>query len=203
MADDENKEVVTQVFRIHNIGPGPRQVLLPTEGKTIPKGGNVVLRLTENDVKGIQPYISLGHLRLEVAQEDELPRAVSADIGGDIPLKTGNPVDSASVGGEGDIVPTEPEVFDQEGNPTDTETEIDQNAPEGQPTHVEHRGFGRWYGFAGDEKITEAMTEDEADAYAEEHGLQKPVAANPSEDDTPAEEPAPSTDETTNEEPGS
>lgn len=35
----------------------------------------------------------------------------------------------------------------------------------------------------GDEKITQAMTEAEANAYAEEHGLSNPVVPNPSEED--------------------
>lgn len=59
----EKKEWV----KITNTGPGPRMVLLPTGGDTIQKGASKVLEMTETDYKGIQPYIDLGHLRVEAA----------------------------------------------------------------------------------------------------------------------------------------
>jgi hypothetical protein len=181
--------------KITNKGPGPRMVLLPTDGKTIQKNASVVLQLTENDYKGLKPYVDIGHLVLSEPTDDEIDEVrgtTNQDIGGepagDIspadPLKSGNPVDAASEGGEGDIIPASAEDDDDEGLGDDNED---------GPTHVEHRGFGRYYGMRGDEKITAAMTENEANAYAEEHNLQAPVAPNPA-DEEPAAEPAASLD---------
>ena len=167
--------------KVSNQGPGPRMLLLPEGGKTVQKNSSVVLQMTENDVKGIQPYIDLGHIKIEDATDDEIKAAQpteSRDIGGDIqpedPLKSGNPVDAATAGGEGDIVPA--------GEAEDDETDLNDDENDG-PTHVEHRGFGRYYGMRGDEKITQAMTEAEANAYAEEHSLQAPVTPDPAADD--------------------
>lgn len=57
-----------------------------------------------------------------------------------------------------------------------------------KPTHIEHRGFGRWYGMNGEERVTGAMTEAEADAYAEEQGIIKKTASDPSEETETAPE---------------
>lgn len=171
MADEQK----TAVFRVTNKAPGPRMVLTATGGHSLQKDESKVLRLSENDVKGIQPYIDLKHFVLEPASEDDLPKATSVDIGGEQPeLKTGNPVDAATVGGEGDIVPEEPTGGDDDDG-------LDDEQSDG-PTHVEHRGFGRFYGMRGDEKITQAMNEDEANAYAAEHNLQSPVTPDPSDE---------------------
>lgn len=186
--------------KLTNKGPGPRMVLLPTEGKTIQKGASAILQMTENDYKGIQPYISLGHIVVSDPTHEEIA-ALSSFENNDI----GDTVQSGSVDAAkniaGDIVPNEPDLPDDDDDDDESTgdgTDIDDV---GAPTHVEHRGFGRFFGMSGDEKITSAMSEAEADAYAEEHGLKSPVKANPSAEnqDLPAEEPAPSADETVDE----
>lgn len=184
MADNSNW------VKVKNVGPGPRMLLLPHDGRTLQKGEIAIMRMTENDIKGIQPYVDLKHLELSEASAEDIAavqQTGSKDIGGTV--QTGNPVKEAV--NQGDIIPEE-DAGDHDDN---DENVVDQDADPDAPTHIEHRGFGRWYGFAGEQKITEAMTEDEANAYAEQHKLQAPVAVNPS-DEEPAEEPVAAEDET-------
>ena len=181
--------------KVSNKGPGPRMLLLPTAGKTIQKNSSVVVELTDQDVKGIQPYIDLGHIVVEEATEEEIAAAVPStnnDIGDTV--QSGKVPEARTIAG--DIVPNEPDLGNEDEDNGGEDLDNEDDVKDGVPTHVEHRGFGRWYGFAGDEKLTQAMTEDEANAYAEEHKLQKPVAADPSADDLPPEEVTPPADET-------
>lgn len=202
MADQERRRV-----KITNKGPGPRTIFTSEGGETIPKGGFRNLNLNENDYKGIKPYVDLGHL--ELGEPDPEPETVATgDIGG-APLPSGNPVDAAQEQAGVDIVPasegpeeddeTTPDETPIEGRPTDGEAG-DDAVDELKPTHVEHRGFGRYYGLSGDEKVTKAMTEAEANAYAEEHGLMSPVVADPSKEDETIEEAPPPADETVGDE---
>lgn len=181
--------------KVSNKGPGPRMLLLPTDGKTIQKNSSVVVQMSEDDVKGIQPYIDLGHIVVEEATEEEIAAAVPStnnDIGDTV--QSGKVPEARTIAG--DIVPNEPDLGKEDGEEDDQNENDDPDRDNDAPTHVEHRGFGRFYGMAGDQKITAAMTEEEANAYAEEHKLTAPVVANPSDDEKPPEEATPPADET-------
>ena len=195
-------ELKRERVKVTNKGPGPRTIFTSEGGETIPKGGSLTLLLNENDYKGIKPYLDLGHLELG-APDPEPETILTSDIGGE-PLPSGNPVDAATDHlGNQDIVP-ENTVDEDDG--ADDEAFVEGQSTDGEggddpadqkPTHVEHRGFGRFYGMIGDEKVTKAMTQDEANAYAEENGLSAPVVQDPSKEDEPPAEETPPEDETT------
>jgi len=187
-------------IKVTNNAPGPRTIYTSNGGHTLAKNESKTVSLTENDYKAIRPYVDLGHFALsEPDPEPELTPEDFNDLGGD----TSQPAPRSF----GDIMPINQveEPDDNEGDdddqtgPDSTDGELGDDsaaAAAERPTHIEHRGFGRWYGMNGEERITGAMTEAEADAYAEEQGIIKKTASDPSEE-------APAEDETVEEAPAS
>lgn len=190
-------------IKLTNKAPGPRTIFTANGGHTLQKGESKTIPLTENDYKGLKPYLDLGHLEAGPGDPEE-DTVESTDLGGED--TTGNPVEGAKNLGV-DIVPTNqaPEPSDDEPEytgPDSTDGEGGEDSQESQgekPTHVEHRGFGRWYGMQGEERVTPAMTEAEADAYAEENGIAKKTAQDPSDEvqETVQDDVPPPADETT------
>lgn len=189
MADEQRRERI----KVTNNAPGPRTILTSTGGETLQKGESKTLLLTENDYKALKPYIDLGHFQLSEPDPEEDVETINTDLGGED--TTGNPVEGAKTLGV-DIVPVnqveepegdEPNGDEPEGDePDSTDGEFGEDSRESQgqkPTHIEHRGFGRWYGMLGEDRVTPAMNETEADAYAEEHGIVKKAAKDPSNED--------------------
>ena len=195
--------------KLTNKAPGPRTIFTAQGGTTIQKGESKTILLTENDYKGLKPYTDIGHIEVG-APDPEEDVVESTDLGGED--TTGNPVEGAKNLGV-DIIPTnqtpEPEDDEEEEQtpPDSTDGEMGDDSQQSQgekPTHVEHRGFGRWYGMQGEERVTPAMTEAEADAYAEQNGIAKKTAQDPSdegntEQEEVVEDVPPPADETTQE----
>jgi len=151
-------------YTVTNNARGPRMIVTPAGGRTIPVGGSIVADLDDNTLKANQPRVDLGELTFTEGGEDgaEVAPLVSLNAtpssdGAETPLVTNaiGGTDDAS-----DISPDDPDNI--------------QTSP---LTHVEHKGFGRYYGMSGDEKITEAMTRQEAEAFAAENNV--PVGAEP------------------------
>lgn len=181
----------TRRVKVTNSAPGPRTIFTANGGYTLQKGESKTIPLTENDYKGIKPYVDLRHLELSEPDDDDDDEVVNNDIGGED--TSGNPVEGAKTLGV-DIVPTNVDPEDDDDDftgPDSTDGEFGDDSRESAgviPTHIEHRGFGRWYGMAGEERITAAMTEAEAEAYAAEHTVVKKTAQDPSDETPPAEE---------------
>ena len=173
----------TKRYVVTNKAKGGRMILTPTGGTTIFAGESRTFELTEKDLEAARPYIDNGDLQVrEATKDDAAPEGA--------PLTSLNPTASSDgakgVSTDGGEAPVDP-----------ADVPVDEN--DADVTHVEHRGFGRWFGMKGDEAVTEAMTKAEAEAFAAEHKVplgKEPDPAAEDEVETPAEEPASPPDET-------
>lgn len=163
-------------IKITNTSPGPRVIHTEKGGTTIPVNGSATVTLTQNDARILRPYVDLGHLTFSEPDPEE-----DGPVSRDMPPR-GVPSTARPLGeGVGDIV--EPSTYDA-------------------LTHVEHRGFGHWFGMAGTDSITESMNRQDAAAFAAEHGVPigkmpdptNPEAATADEDESKG--PTPPPDET-------
>lgn len=150
-------------YNITNNARGPRMVLTPGGGKTVRPEETIVMTLTENELKAAKPYVDNGDLTIVETDDDEAAAPASATFNA-TPSSDGA---SANPPGE-KPKPVEGDVVDNENLDGDNERDV---------THVQHLGFGRWFGMKGDEKVTEAMTRAEAEAFAEEHKV--PIGSEP------------------------
>lgn len=178
----------TRKVSITNKAPGPRFVNANGSTTTLQKGETRNFDLTEADYNGMRVYFEIGHFVIDEAIDEEEPA-------GDI-MPGFESLKEEPVAPRGDVVPTNEtndgdddetdETDEEQGGPDSTDGELGDDARSSQNpvTHVEHRGFGRWYGMdANGERITEAMTETEAEAYAAEHGIAKAAQQDPSSED--------------------
>lgn len=167
----------SKLFKVTNAAPGPRQIFTAKGGHTIQKGGSKNIELTENDIKGIKPYLDLKHLILGEPDKEEAPAEVEKPL-----LSTD--IDNSTNSVVSDITPTHVGEGDDEQLPPEIDDE--------KPVIVKHLGFGRWYGLSdadnNESKVTEAMTTAEAEAYAADHGIPKGNQPDPSEPTTETDE---------------
>lgn len=176
-------------YYITNNARGPRMILTPGGGKTVRPGETETVTLTDNEMKAVQPYISNGDLSIREVPEGEEEESAGTQVSMNAtPSSDGAKLDNAS-----DTVPAAAGAS-TEGDSSDVVD--DENGPD--VTHVEHKGFGRWYGMKGDERVTEAMTRAEAEAFAEEHKVPMGNEPDPEEnsaagadDETPPTETSP------------
>lgn len=173
-------------IKVTNNAPGPRTIYTATGGHTLAKRESKTIPLTENDFKAIKPYVDLGHFALsEPDPETDLSPEDFQDLGGGEPAPRSRgdimPINQVEEADDDDQSTAEDDLNGPDS--TDGDLGDDSQAAQAEkPTHIEHRGFGRWYGMNGEERITGAMTEAEADAYAEEQGIIKKTASDPSEE---------------------
>lgn len=178
-------------YEVTNSAAGPRSISTSTGGITVPRGESRVIELSDNDVKGLKAYTDNGDLSIKQTSDAESPIRTIPGVPAPTPASEGAEIVTAN----GESKPPE------DVTPADAVPFRDPNDPQSNPTAVKHLGFGRWYGLNGEEKVTEAMTKAEAEAYAGEHGLTVGEDADPSKeggdaDEKPPEEPATPPDNT-------
>ena len=175
-------EAILARYEVTNSAAGPRSITTATGGITVPRGESRVIELSDNDVKGLKAYTDNGDLSIKQTSDAESPIRTIPGVPAPTPASEGAEVVTAN----GESKPPE------DVTPADAVPFRDPNDPQSNPTAVKHLGFGRWYGLNGEEKVTEAMTRAEAEAYAAEHSLVVGEEADPSKepgaDDKPPEE---------------
>jgi hypothetical protein len=175
------------LYAITNKAKGDRMVLTATGGATVIKGQTSVFDLEENELKAAQPYFDNGDLEYRKATEDDLTAAGMAPV---VSLNATPSSDAARAVGE-NTMPTNTPVDENKFGAEETVDDRDKDV-----THVQHRGFGRWFGMKGDEPVTEAMNRAEAEAFAQEHKVPMGAEPDPAAGDTNATDEAPPPTET-------
>lgn len=201
-------------YVITNKARGGRMILTPEGGTTLFAGESRVLELTDNELKAAQPYFDNGDFEKRTPSEDEAreaglliytggvgPGSVNATPSSDgaQTLKGNSDQETVPVLGTDPHATTKANGQQVEGGEIILQgTAGDERLPAEDDgvvaTHVEHRGFGRWFGMKGSEPVTEAMTRSEAEGFANEHRIPMGKEPDPSDvadetEETPPDEP--------------
>jgi hypothetical protein len=166
-------------YVIENKAPGARMILTGTgTNVTFEKGAKLGFELTDEELEAGRPYFDSGELTYRPAGPDD--EALFPPPTAPVQRNATPSSDGATVvlrDGTEELIGTAQLASGVELDNPDLEDEGKD------VTHVKHLGFGRWFGMKGDEKVTEAMTRAEAEAFAQEHNVPLGEEPDPSADD--------------------